>query len=157
MARGAKKEIMLTPEEKLARALVPETEQPYRVPENWRWVRLGGITEVVGGGTPSSDVKEYYENGNISWISPADLSNYSKNISLLLPSVDEQLEIVRILENLFAKEKHTKEAAEQVIDQIDTMKKAILARAFRGELGTNDPVEESVERLLKQILFKGVR
>ena len=30
------------------------------------------------------------------------------------------------------------EAAETVLSQIDTMKKAILARAFRGELGTND-------------------
>ena len=29
-----------------------------------------------------------------------------------------------------------------VIDQIDTMNKAILARAFRGELGANDPAEE---------------
>ena len=29
--------------------------------------------------------------------------------------------------------------AEAVLTQIDTMKKAILARAFRGELGTNDP------------------
>jgi type I restriction enzyme S subunit len=31
------------------------------------------------------------------------------------------------------------------------MKKAILARAFRGELGTNDPNEESVEKLLADI------
>ena len=31
--------------------------------------------------------------------------------------------------------------AEAVLAQIDTMKKAILARAFRGELGTNDPEE----------------
>jgi hypothetical protein len=42
--------------------------------------------------------------------------------------------------------------AEVVLDQIDTMKKAILARAFRGELGTNDPSEESAEELLKGIL-----
>lgn len=58
-------------------ALVPVEEQPYPVPENWRWVRLGGITQVVGGGTPSSGNKEYYENGDIPWISPADLSNYN--------------------------------------------------------------------------------
>jgi type I restriction enzyme S subunit len=32
------------------------------------------------------------------------------------------------------------------------MKKAILARAFRGELGTNDPKEESAEELLKTAL-----
>lgn len=58
-------------------ALVPPEEQPYPVPENWRWVRLGGITEVVGGGTPSSGNKDYYENGDIPWISPADLSGYN--------------------------------------------------------------------------------
>ena len=32
------------------------------------------------------------------------------------------------------------------------MKKAILARAFRGELGTNDPSEESAVELLKKVL-----
>lgn len=34
----------------------------------------------------------------------------------------------------------------------DGMKKSILARAFRGELGTNDPADESAEELLKKIL-----
>jgi len=43
-------------------------------------------------------------------------------------------------------------AAEQALTQIDTMKKAILARAFRGELGTNDPTDESAEELLKSML-----
>ena len=70
-----KKELSL--EEKLAQALVPPEQQPYPVPENWCWVILGGITDVIGGGTPSSKVSEYYENGDIPWISPADLSNYS--------------------------------------------------------------------------------
>ena len=45
-----------------------------------------------------------------------------------------------------------KDMADQVIDQIDAMKKSILARAFRGELGTNDPADESAEELLKRIL-----
>ena len=31
-----KKETKLTPEEKLAQALVPEAEKPSQVPENWR-------------------------------------------------------------------------------------------------------------------------
>lgn len=69
-----------------------------------------------------------------------------------IPPVSEQLEIVRILDNLNAKERSTKEIAETVIEQIDTLKKAILARAFRGELGTNDPSEESALELLKRIL-----
>ncbi len=32
--------------------------------------------------------------------------------------------------------------------------KAVLARAFRGELGTNDPTEESAVELLKNVLDK---
>ena len=64
----------------------------------------------------------------------------------------EQEEIARILDELFDKEQQTKEAAEIVLDQIDLMKKSILARAFRGELGTNDPSEESAVELLKRVL-----
>lgn len=67
-----------------------------------------------------------------------------------LPRVTEQAEMVRILDSLFVKEQQAKEAAETVIDQIDIMKKAILARAFRGELGTNNLGEESSVALLKQ-------
>ena len=77
MARGKMQETVLTLEEKLQQALVPESEWPYKVPGNWRWIIIGKITQVVGGGTPSSSVEEYYENGNIPWISPADLSGYS--------------------------------------------------------------------------------
>lgn len=67
------------------------------------------------------------------------------------PNIAEQVEIVRILDDFFAREQSAKEAAEAVLDQIDLMKKSILARAFRGELGTNDPSEESAVELLKQI------
>lgn len=66
-----------------------------------------------------------------------------KTIPLPFASLDEQTEIVRILDNLLAKERQAKEAAEGVLEQIGLIKKAILARAFRGELGTNDPSDES--------------
>lgn len=66
-----------------------------------------------------------------------------------MPKINEQSEIVRILDDLLAKERQAKEAAEGVLEQIDLIKKAILARAFRGELGTNDPSEESSISLLR--------
>jgi len=65
---------------------------------------------------------------------------------------EEQQELSRILDTLLNKEQQAKEAAEAVLFQIDTMKKAILARAFRGELGTNDPAEESAAELIKSVL-----
>ena len=74
-------------------------------------------------------------------------------LTLHLPTNDrEQEEIARILDELFDKEQQTKEAAEVVLDQIDLMKKSILARAFHGELGTNDPSEESAVELLRQVI-----
>lgn len=74
-------------------------------------------------------------------------------LTVVLPTLkDEQEKIVRILDDVFAKEQQAKETAEGVLEQIDFIKKAILARAFRGELGTNDPSEESAVELLKQAL-----
>lgn len=72
-----------------------------------------------------------------------------------MPKINEQSEIVRILDDLLAKERQAKEAAEGVLEQIDLIKKAILARAFRGELGTNDPSEESAVELVKRIAERG--
>ncbi len=68
--------------------------------------------------------------------------------NLPLISIDEQREIVRILDSLLTKEQEAKQAAEAVIKQIDMIKKSILARAFRGELGTNDPNDEPAQKSL---------
>ena len=73
------------------------------------------------------------------------------------PSIEEQQEVVRLLDTLIKKELRVKEAAEVVIEQIDIMKKAILARAFRGELGTNDPTEASAIELIKQIIEEKIK
>ncbi len=77
-----------------------------------------------------------------------------KNMKLVkfpIPKFEEQKEIVSILSDLLAKEEQAKGAAEEVLEQINLIKKAILDRAFRGELGTNNPSEESAVELLKQI------
>ena len=75
-----------------------------------------------------------------------------RGLLLAIPSMPEQIEIVRILDGLLFSCQRAKEDAEQTLAQIDTMKKAILARAFRGELGTNDPTDESAEELLKRLM-----
>lgn len=53
-----------------------------------------------------------------------------------LPPIDEQKEIVRVLDSLLEKEQRTKEIAEKILSEIDLLKRTILARAFRGALGT---------------------
>ncbi len=55
-------------------------------------------------------------------------------IPMQICSLPEQVEIVRILDIIIEKENKAKQAAEAVLEQIDLLKKSILARAFRGEL-----------------------
>lgn len=85
---------------------------------------------------------------NLPRISEKEVSGILVNV----PTLSEQSEIVRIIDGLFAKEQQAKELAENVLAKIDLIKKAILARAFRGELGTNNPADEPAVELLKQVL-----
>ena len=42
---------------------------------NWKIGTISDLGNVVGGGTPSKKVEEYYTNNGIAWITPKDLSN----------------------------------------------------------------------------------
>ena len=78
--------------------------------------------------------------------------NQMRKVSFPIPTLAEQAEIVRILDSLLSKESAAKSLAERAIAQIDATKQSILARAFRGELGTNDPEDEPAIDLLKRTL-----
>ena len=56
-----------------APTLVTADEVPFDIPENWVWVRLGEIGQIISGGTPKTTHSEYWENGDIPWITPADM------------------------------------------------------------------------------------
>jgi type I restriction enzyme S subunit len=45
-----------------------------KMPEDWKEGRLEDIGEVVGGGTPSKSISDYYTSNGIAWITPKDLS-----------------------------------------------------------------------------------
>jgi type I restriction enzyme S subunit len=47
------------------------------LPTSWSIANLDEIGEIISGGTPSTKIPEYWD-GNISWITPADLSGYNK-------------------------------------------------------------------------------
>lgn len=81
--------------------------------------------------TIKGDLEKFFTGTTIKHLTGRSLAK----IPVLLPSLPEQQEIVRILDRIFAREQQAREAAENVLQRIDQMKKAILARAFRGELG----------------------
>lgn len=75
-----------------------------------------------------------------------------KSIEIRMPSLPEQIEIVNTIDALWKREELVQESVEMVLEKIELLKKAILAKAFRGELGTNIETEESALELLKSIL-----
>ena len=95
MARGKKKEA-LTPEERLRAALVPDWEQPYKVPENWCWTYLGIVSDIVTGGTPSKKNPEYY-GGTFPFFKPADLDTGRHVIQASEYLSDEGKSVSRII------------------------------------------------------------
>ena len=220
--------------------------------ESWEERKLGEVGSWLGGGTPSTSREEYWENGNILWITSKDMkstviedtlmkvneigvknssanyiekpallvvmrsgilrrtfpvamvkkpftvnqdlkaiipdaddleflywmllsneqrilntcmkngttvesinSNALKDLTFQCPTLPEQHEIVRLIDELLARERAAQQAAEQALASIDLMKKSILARAFRGELGTNKASEASALELLRQVLAEG--
>ncbi|TDQ37926.1 restriction endonuclease subunit S [Aureibacillus halotolerans] len=72
-------------------------------------------------------------------------------IIIPLPSLKEQREIVRVIELLFEKEIKA-EHYSTVNSILNDIKQSILSKAFKGELGTNDPLEENAIELLKEVL-----
>lgn len=59
----AKNKKEMTPEERLAAALVPEEEQPYELPKGWKWVRIGKIFIDVTDSQKKIKQKEYLLKG----------------------------------------------------------------------------------------------
>ncbi len=41
-------------------------------PSNWQKVRLGDIAEIIGGGTPSTQITSFW-NGSINWFTPTEI------------------------------------------------------------------------------------
>ena len=60
---------------------ITDEEKPFDIPDNWEWVRLSQIGEIISGGTPKTTNLKYWQNGDIPWITPADMKNVSKYIS----------------------------------------------------------------------------
>lgn len=82
-----------------------------------------------------------------------------KNINLALlsempiriPSVEEQSEIVRRVEKLFAFADRLEERLSQAQAAVQKLTPALLAKAFRGELVPQDPNDEPASELLKRL------
>ena len=72
-------------------------------------------------------------------------------IPIRIPSVEEQSEIVRRVEKLFAFADRLEERLSQAQAAVQKLTPALLAKAFRGELVPQDPNDEPASELLKRL------
>lgn len=104
MAKNNKVEISL--EEKLKQALVPVDEQPYTIPSNWVWTRLGNIYNLfTGNSIPESKKTTKYINlsNGYKYIATKDISyngeiNYENGV--IIPYNEEKFKVAKARSSL---------------------------------------------------------
>lgn len=72
-------------------------------------------------------------------------------LKLKLPPIDEQQKIVRRIEASFARIDRLAAKAKRALELVGKLDEAILAKAFRGELVSQDENDEPAEKLLERI------
>jgi type I restriction enzyme S subunit len=65
--------------------MVWNEELKREIPEGWEVDKIGNIFHTSLGGTPSTRVKEYWENGTINWLNSGEIANF--------PIIDSELKI----------------------------------------------------------------
>lgn len=71
-----------------------------------------------------------------------------KGFELSIPPLEEQAVIVRRLDELISKEREAVTLAQSSLHHIEVLKKGILDRAFKGQLGTSRPEDETALEML---------
>ncbi|MBY6234673.1 restriction endonuclease subunit S [Vibrio harveyi] len=73
------------------------------------------------------------------------------SMPLPLPSIEEQKEIVRLVDQYFAFADTIEAQVKKAQARVDNLTQSILAKAFRGELVPQDPNDEPADKLLERI------
>ncbi len=74
-----------------------------------------------------------------------------KNINVLLPSKEEQEQILQEIESRLSVCDKLEETVQQSLEKIEYLRQSILKKAFEGNLVQQDPNDEPAEKLLERI------
>lgn len=68
--------------------------------EGWQLLNIGEVAEIVNGGTPKTEVKEFWD-GDVSWITPADLGRLKNREVSSTPRTITQIGLQKSSAKLF--------------------------------------------------------
>jgi len=80
-----------------------------------------------------------------------------RELDFVLPPLEEQKEIVRQVDKLFALADKLETHYQNAKARIDKLSQSVLAKAFRGELVPQNPNDEPAEKLLERIMEEKAR
>lgn len=99
--------------------------------------------------TGTQTYKKYVQDNMVSSAGQNTISRKGmQNLLIPLPSFEIQNKIVQKLNEIFRRFDIIESEINSTLSLIDLLKKSILARAFRGELGTQDPSDPDARELL---------
>ena len=133
-------------------------KEPVNLFLNQRILALSPIEKIVNPtfllySLRSKDFRDIFFSNETGGVNQGNVSSkFVENIKIKIPLLEEQREIVKVLNHQLEFVDDTTKICKDAYEQIDTMKKSILAKAFRGELGKNNPTEDSALKLLKEVL-----
>jgi type I restriction enzyme S subunit len=93
-------------------------------------------------------LKQYTKSGTT--VNSIEFDKFKEHF-IPLPSKKELIQIVNLVEHFLSKEDQIIANLDHIAN-IEKVKQSILSKAFRGELCTNDPTEESAIELLKEVI-----
>ena len=64
----------------MSELLDTEPNHRWAIPQSWSWTIASQVAQIIGGGTPSTKESENFEDGEIPWITPADLTGYREKM-----------------------------------------------------------------------------
>ncbi|MEP3348467.1 MAG: restriction endonuclease subunit S [Marinomonas sp.] len=82
---------------------------------------------------------------------PSIETDLLQSMEFNLPSLEEQTEIVRLVDQYFAFADAIEKQVKNAQQRVDKLTQSILAKAFRGELVQQDPNDEPADKLLERI------
>ncbi len=106
----------------------------------------------------SSIVRDWCKKVKTDGVSQSNINaKVLSSLVIPLPPLEEQHEIVRRVEKLFALADAVEEKYQKAMQRLEKLEQSVLAKAFRGELVEPDPNDEPAEELLKRILAEKAR
>jgi type I restriction enzyme S subunit len=100
----------------------------------------------------SSGFRDQFFEGETGGVNQGNVgSTHIKSCTLLLPAIEEQAEIVRRVETLFAFADRLEARLQAAQTATERLTPALLAKAFRGELVPQDPNDEPASELLRRL------